>query len=232
MKPVLAFRNTISIAALLTSSIAYAQTPAIAPSHFYATSLRHAQAEVDEDQQSIFSGPSYDQYFTRLSANGHPYYDLKGISVEYNAIEYRNITFLYDTYLDEVVVLRPDEKNWITLNKNRVSQLNLGGHIFRYVKNVSELKDGFYQVAATGPTVQLLVKWTKSFRASAWTQKVTLFIVKEKAYPVKSQKSLLHILDDRQSEIRQFIKENRLKFKQDNVEDYSKVVRYYSSLVQ
>lgn len=204
----------------------------ISPSHFASTSIRQARSEVIEDQQSIFSGPSYDQYFTRLSSNGHPYYDLKGISIEYNHIEYRNVTFLYDTYLDQLVVLRPDEKNWITLDNNRVSQINLGGHIFRYVKNVSGLKDGFYQIAATGTNAQLLAKWTKSFRASTWTQKVSLFIVKDKAYPVKSKKSLLQIFNDRQSEIRQFIKENDLKFKQNNVEDYSKVVRYYSSLVQ
>jgi hypothetical protein len=232
MKRVYTFGKAVSIVAFLMSANGYAQTPAIAPNHFYTTSVRQAVGELIEDQQSIFSGPSYDQYFTRLTSNGHPYYDLKGISIEYNQIEYRNITFLYDTYLDEVVVLRPDEKSWITVDKNRVSQINLGGHIFRYVKNVSGLKDGFYQIAATGTNAQLLAKWTKSFRASTWTQKVSLFIVKDKAYPVKSKKSLLQIFNDRQSEIRQFIKENDLKFKQNNVEDYSKVVRYYSSLVQ
>jgi hypothetical protein len=209
-----------------------AQTPAIAPNHFVATALRQAQAEVIEDQQSIFSGPNYDQYFTRLSSNGHPYFDQNGLSIEYNFNEYRNVTFLYDTYMDEVVVLRPDEKNWITLDKDRVAQFNLGGHIFRNFREVNGLMNGFYEVAAEGPNIQLLAKWTKSFRASTWTQKVSFFIVKERPFPVKSKKGLLQILSDKQTEIRQYIKENRLKFTQNSVEDYSKVVRYYSSLVK
>ena len=228
----LTFSYAVVLATLLASSITYAQTPAIAPNYFYATSVRQANAEVIEDQQTIFSGPSYDQYFTRLSSNGHPYFEQKGLSIEYNSNEYRNVTFLYDIYLDDVVVLRPDQKNWITLRKDHVTQFNLSGHVFRNFNQVGGLKDGFYEVAASGSTVQLLAKWSKSFRASTWTQKVSLYIVKEeKAFPVKSKKGLLQILNDKQAEIRQFIKENRLKLKQNSVEDYSKVVRYYSSLV-
>lgn len=224
----LIFFATISIC---YASNGFAQSAAIAPNYLLSTSIRHASNEVIEEQQSIFSGPNYNQYFTKLSSQGHPYFEeMKGLYIEYNGIEYRNITFLYDTYLNEIVVLRPDQKNWVTLRKSLVSQFNLGGHMFQNVENQAGLESGFYEVLVNTPKAQLLAKWSKAFRASSWNERVELYVINKKPYLVNNRKQLLAVFNDKQAEVKQFIKENRLRFGQNKIEDFSKVVRYYSSI--
>jgi hypothetical protein len=220
-----------AIAVASCSTAGFAQSAAISPNYLLSTSIRQASNALIEEQQAIFSGPNYNQYFTKLSSQGHPYFkEMKGLYIEYNDIEYRNITFLYDTYLNEIVVLRPDQKNWVTLRKTLVSQFNLGGHVFQNFQNQAGLESGFYEVLVNTSKAQLLAKWSKAFRASSWNEHVELYAINKKPYLVNNRKQLLTVFSDKQAEVKQFIKENRLKFGQNKIEDFSKVVRYYSSI--
>jgi hypothetical protein len=208
-----------------------AQVNTASEKRFYASSVKAALGNLAEDEKAIYSGPLYTQYFVKMGNDGHPFYhSLQPEAIMYDSILYSSVNFIYDIFLDEVVVINPDSA-WICLNKKKVNYFLLGGHKLTKIQNVNGLPSGFYEVLYEDNDISLFAKWTKVFNASVWKEKVSFFVVKEKVYAVHNKRELLDALGDRESEIRNFIRQNKLRFKKaQKIESFAKIVGFYSSI--
>jgi hypothetical protein len=210
--------------ALLPANSACAQKNHIfTESRFYASSIDYALDNLIEEQKAIYTGPLYFQYLVKMGNDGHPFYhNLQPESILYDGIVYSSVNFIYDVFLDEVIV--------INLDKRKIEYFFLGGHKFKKIGDVTRLPSGFYEVIYDNDAISLLAKWTKVFRASIWKEKASFFVVKEKVYPVHSKKEMLDVFADKEKEIKNFIRQHKLKFKKDKSTSFGKVVAFYSSL--
>lgn len=176
---------------LQPSLFAQAQVSVATEKRFYTSSVKAALGNLAESEKAIYSGPLYKQYFVNMGNDGHPFYhSLQPEGIMYDSILYSSVNFIYDIFLDEVVVINPDSA-WISINKNKVSYFLLGGHKLARIQNVNGLTPGFYDVLYEDKDISLFAKWTKVFNASVWKEKVSFFVVKEKVYPVNSKSEIL-----------------------------------------
>ena len=208
-----------------------AQVNATSEKIFYASSVRAALGNLAENEKAIYSGPLYTQYFVNMGNDGHPFYhSLQPEGIMYDSILYSTVNFIYDVFLDEVVVINPDSA-WICVNKNKISYFLLGGHKLKRIENVDGLPPGFYEVLYEDNGISLFAKWTKVFNASVWKEKVSFFVLKEKVYPVHSKTEIIDALADKESEVKGFIRQNKLRFKKSQkVESFTRIVGFYSSI--
>ncbi|WP_224999995.1 hypothetical protein [Cesiribacter sp. SM1] len=104
----------------------------------------------------------------------------------------------------------------------------------------SPMLSGFYDLLSGGNT-QLLVKRRKSVKESIdnnqlhreFIQKNLYFIEKDGQYhPVKSKGSALKVLADQKKEIRQYLKKNKIKFRQNPELALLSMVEYYNQATE
>jgi hypothetical protein len=225
-------RKFIWIALLVLSASRYAtaQSPILSERRFYRNSIDAALGNVNEEQKAIYAGPEYKQYYVSTGNPGNPFFsNTKPESITYNGIRYTGITFIYDTFLDEIIVSNPDNK-WIYINKDKVTGFSLGGHQFELMNSRSDIEKGFYEILFRTESISLIARWSKAFKASAWKEEVDFHIIRDKAYAFNTKKELLEILSDKQKEIKTYIRQNHLNFKKDKSASVTKVVQYYSSI--
>jgi hypothetical protein len=223
---------TVLLLVLLANVFAYTQDLTFSEKRFYATSVGYALDNIDEDQRNIFTGPQYHQYFIKMGNDGHPFFfDLRPESITYDGITYKDVNFIYDIFLDEVVVINPDS-NWISLDKNNIKHFSLGGHNVRKVESREGLAPGFYESLFEDNRISLLAKWSKVFNASVWKEKVAFFVCSDKVYRVDNRRDMMKVLADKDTEVKKFISQNKLKFGKNKSKDFKKVIEFYASLKQ
>ena len=126
----------------------------------------------------------------------------------YDGICYHDISFRYDVYHQELVVMTP-KSGPVRLFSERIQRFNFGDSIFvRYNPDKDDvLKTGFYQQLETG-SITILVHYRKIIQEKI--VQVTLersfislnsyYALKDgKYYPINSQKSLLNLFGDKKA---------------------------------
>jgi hypothetical protein len=215
---------------LLIGNCTVAQLMTTTEKRFYDHSIEYALDNLIKDQSGLYAGPLYHQYFIKMGNDGHPFYhDLRPESIVYDNILYAPADFIYDIFIDEVIVINPDS-NWISLDKRKISQFFLGGHKFEKIERLPGLAPGFYEIVYRDNTRSLLAKWKKVFSASVWKGKVSFFVVDDKVHPVQSKKEMINMFSDKEREVKAFIRQHKLKFKRGESSSYKKVIEFYSSL--
>lgn len=204
---------------------------------FYSTTLT--------EQLRVYSGTEYKDY-ARPFKQGHPYFATgqwsKGV-VNYDGETYKDLLLLYNLVTDEVIILGYDNSSKIALPKNRVKHFFISGHHFLNIPQDSlfsaNISPGFYDVLANGKA-SLLARRSKNIQTTV-TSEIELKVYSKDHYyikvdhsffPVTNKKLLLEPLKSRKSEVQQYMRQNRLRFKRDPENTMIKVINYYNQLIK
>jgi hypothetical protein len=161
---------------------------------------------------------------------------LKG-TICYDGIWYHDITFKYDVFQQELVVVTPKMIS-VRLISERIQRFNFNGQTFvRYNPDKDHvLKSGFYQQIETG-TVTIMVHRRKIIYEQIVQTTMernfaplnSYYALKDgKYYPVNSQKSLLNLLGDSRKAIAKNLKRQGLKYKHDQEKYIVEAAKFYN----
>jgi hypothetical protein len=205
--------------------------------------------DIIKDQNALYSGTEYNElpqtsleypYFIASNPPVNDEYYWKAGDIVYNDEYYSNVPLLYDLTSDMVIT-----ENWagddIMLVKEKVSSFTIADVQFKNFVQAEKIglpKDGFYEVLYDGPT-QVVGKHTKTrqekldqARVSSYYQhRQRYFILKNgQFYSISSKGSLMKLLNDQKSELRAFIRDNKIKVSKKMPYTFAKVASYYDTL--
>ncbi len=164
-------------------------------------------------------------------------------SVTFNGKKFDNLDLKYDIHNDELI-LSIESYPVIMMNKEMVDSFNLilGSRIFRFINagndNPGVLK-GYVNVLYGGPSA-LYVKYAKMIQPlgddgiyDQFYQRHQVYLRKEaQIVPVEGKRNLLNLLEDKKSEIRDYMKKNRIRIMKQDPYTYIRVLEYYDSLIK
>jgi hypothetical protein len=215
-------------------------------SAIYVTAYDSAISNLTESQRNIYNGREYYPYYIKPTVKNystygalvsghrpgeHPFFstEFKAGLIVYEGVAYTKIELVYDLVRDEVVIL-DEKKKMICLPYGKVSKFVYAGHTFEFIDTVDGLSPGFYDVLFSSTDVSLYARRSR-IQTELWRNIVTYTVkIKDSVYTVNSKKKLLIIMDDQESEIRNYIQDNNLNFRKDLEASLVKVVAYYAQL--
>jgi hypothetical protein len=192
---------------------------------------------------SLYSGSEYLEP-TRTNEQ-HPFYldsDWIDGAVHYNGDWYRNVSLLYDITSDKLVTEYYFNGNPMLLVKEKLDQFSLGQRYFKKFfkedfKN-SLPATGFYEVLYNGQTM-LIARREKKMQDRIEGMKVQIdfeekyryFILRNGEFlPIRSKKSMYKLLEDKKQELKQRVREEKLNFKLNREQSFSRMAALYDSL--
>ncbi len=184
-------------------------------------------------QSRLFNGAEYDFYDPYIKGNAYfmDYNAFKQGTVYYDGIYYSKVPMMYDINRDLVVALLYNGFSKYALISSRVQSFDLLDHHFVYavadsLNTGSSVSTGFFE-EIYGGNLQVLIKWSKSIQSTSTQSTLeTFFSTASKKtylkkgnnyYSVGSEGSFLKVLKDKKKELQQYIKANKIRFK-DNPE--------------
>ena len=194
-------------------------------------------------QAGLYNGPLYEPY-TRQFVSGHQFFNIdsstKG-SVTYDGLGYYNIPMRYDIVRDEIIIWHPNGFP-VNLIKQKLDSFTLFDQRFIKIENIKGAAGldsiGYYQQLYSSPDISVFVKRKKllqevtgrtSIETSIYSRDFYYILKDGNYYPIKNRKALLEILKDKKSETQQYIKRNKLRFKEFE-KDVLETVSYYDQL--
>lgn len=194
------------------------------------------------DKQILLNGRIWWNQYSNVT--GDPFFlvnlFLKG-SVTFNGRKFDNLDLKYDIYNDELI-LSTKSNPVIIMNKEMVDSFSmvLGNRIFYIINtgtDTSSVLRGYVNVLYHGPS-SLYVKFRKKIQPLAVDGKKDLFYQEHLVYlrigqeimPVKGKKKLMSQMEDKKKEIRDYLKNNRIKVIQKDPYTFIPVLKYYDSI--
>jgi len=229
---------------MTTFGAAYSQTRAT-DSIFLMSAVRNAHELYSRALgvgSHLLNGVQYKEYNAHFDDVGHPYFasdDWVEGSVHYDGDLYEDVAILFDLFREKVVIEHPYAGIKLELISEKIKSFSLPGHRFvrldaDTIKN-SPIRTGFYDVLYDG-RVKFYVKRHKEKREQIvsgaiqieFSDIVHFYIVKHGQYiPVKSKSSVLEVFQDRKSDLRKYIRKNKIHFRKSREEAITRVVSFY-----
>ena len=197
------------------------------------------------EQSRLYNGPEYNFYDPIIKGNAYFSDAINFVqgTVEYDGFIYKEVPMMYDMYKDYIVVLLPNKSAKFRLLSDRVQSVDLLDHHFVYVNKDdlpnTSINSGFYDQLYKNKS-EVLIKRSKNIQGSSgisgavenyFTAKKEMFIKnKGKFYSVGSEGSLLNAFKDKKKELKQYLRNNKLKFGDDQEQTMVKVAAYYDQL--
>jgi len=196
-------------------------------------------------QSGLYNGPEYPGYDFHFK-KGSPFFYIDHftpVDIVYDGILYKDVPMLYDN-LKDILVLE-DSLYPLQLHSRRIDEFTIGGHHFvRPQKsdiNNSVFDNQFYELLSAGE-ISVLKKQVKTIvqdvsanegieRSIAESE--NYYIQKNNVfYLIRDQNDLIAIFHDREKEIRDFLKKNRLKFRKDRENTLLRTAAYYEQITR
>lgn len=196
---------------------------------------------------AIFSGTSYS--FLKSDIDGHPFIHSdqwqSGNIYIYGQVFF-DIEMKLDIYNDFLVLNHQNSENFgqaIVVSNSSLKGVNFSD---KYFLNISaeladslQIKEGYYeQVYHDKSTV--LIKHRKTIKSEVkfgtelyeeFVSDIKYYLICDgKASIINSRKALMKALSKHNKNIKRYIKDNRVKYTQQKLENIIKIVRYYDSL--
>jgi hypothetical protein len=179
----------------------------IAGQQLYYNGSAYVEPQRTNEQHSFFLGE--DWVFGEIVFDGETF---------------TKIPLLYDIMIDQLIT-ESRNGNMQVLPREKVKRFLFDGHIFENINNSavgnSLPRSGYYEVLYGGRTkvICLHQKFTQEKIESHlldiyFEERNRYFVLKDGAYlPIKSQRSLLKILNDHRSELKTFVRKNNSTLK-------------------
>ncbi len=156
-----------------------------------------------------------------------------------NGILFTNVLLKYDIYNDDLITPYRNKKVLI-LNKEIIDNftLHFDNREFRFLNlKENESMDGYYQVYYDG-IIKLYKKWRKKrvqfaieARYDEFQSDDVLYLVKADVfYEISSKRNLLKLLGDRKQELKNYLKENRIRIDVKSPDSIIPVLEYYDNM--
>ena len=194
-----------------------------------------------DEQAELYNAPVYERHIPSFTS-GHPFFVSDSFSngiIGYHGLVYTSMPILYDVVRDELITLSPNSFSIVPM-KLKVDSFSFSGHQFIKLKNdTSELATLSYYERLSNGNVQLLAKRKKAVETNNGTRTVERQVYAQDRYyiyrggifeTIKNRNGLLDALKDKKNVLQQFIKQNKLNFKQNFEEDAVLLVAYYNQL--
>jgi len=198
----------------------------------------------NSDKLALLNGRIWRNKYSRVTGDqfflGNIFF--KG-SVSFNGRKFDNLDLKYDIHNDELI-LSIESYPVIMMNKEMVDSFSiaLGNRIYRVINagtDTSNVLRGYVNVLYNGPSV-LYVKYAKMIQPLGDDGKYDLFYQRHQAYlkkgtetvPLEGKRNLINQLEDKKSEIRDYLRKNRIKITKQDPYTYIPVLEYYDSLTK
>jgi hypothetical protein len=192
------------------------------------------------DQSRLFNGSDYIVYLPQDEE--HPYYGsddwTTGSIVYWNEL-YENVSVLFDISTDQVIV-EHDRGSPVRLVPEKVQRFTILGHTFvRLLKDdKNKRSDGFYDQLYNGKS-KVYARYSKTYRETLQTprvipsfdESVRYYVVKDgNFHVVKTKRSILQVLSDRKSELKSFLRKNRIRYNDNREKAIVRLTEFYDTL--
>lgn len=196
---------------------------------------------------ALYNGPEYVDYFKSLK-EGQPFFfstdfDNTG-SVMYGDILYEAIPLKFDLVKDQLVTKDPSGLFGMALFHDKIDYFRIHGHTFvRIIKDdgAGDISTGFYDLLYSTNSISLLKKEKKRVMSYVTAQDGLKKVVEAsedfyiringRYYRSNTKGSLLNILKDKRTELKSYIRKNKLKFSANLIEKtLINIAAYYDSL--
>jgi hypothetical protein len=211
---------------------------------FYNRALDSAKAFYVQEagaNLSLYNGSEY--YRSPVSTKGFPFFKQESLiegSVFYDGNLYEHVNLQYDIAKDELVIKNFQQNATIKLISQKVKHFTLQQHSFVYFlpdnKAADIMPEGFYEKLLSS-NISVLAKRQKKFtlalnaddNSSKYSEYNSYFLQKQDGYfAVTDKRSLLTVLNDRKSQLKQYIRDNKISFTKDLEDAIIKIVMYYN----
>jgi len=192
-----------------------------------------------EKESRLYNGVEHLGYLYTIKGYAYWLEKMKKGTIAYDELEYTNVPMLYDLVKDQVIIMHYNHIIMLGLVSEKVKEFTLADHHFIRLDSIAHpsLITGFYDEVYKG-RLTVLVKRKKFIEERIkdelereFLKDDRYFIVKDDAYyAVKSYKTLLTILDNKTTGIKQYLRKNRIKYKKDPETAIAKATAYYDSL--
>jgi hypothetical protein len=191
----------------------------------------------------IYTG--YEYFTPDRNIKGSPYYLSDSpwpADLIYDDSHYRDIPILYDVLKDEVVINRLGQNFKISLVADKLKSFVLHKHEFIRVSvdssNGEQLSTGFYDRLYYGKTVVLAKRKARLQETYFYNQLLYEYIREDIYYvivnglveQVDNKSSVLKLFHSKKSEIKTFIRKNKLNFKSEFEKTLVAISAYYDQL--
>lgn len=207
----------------------------------YRDSLKMEVEKLVGYQAALYNGPKYLGYPSYFKET-HPFFNTSTPSlgtIQYNGVVYQGIYLLYDAYKD--VVILSDKLRLIELTTEKITAFTIDGHQFINLKNIPLVKgnkQGLYQVLLDG-RIQLLCKEIKSKQEKVINNELIgifestknyFIILENQLIPITNKQQLFKLFATKEEGIRKLISKEKLKFRSNKAQSYTKVIAYLNNL--
>lgn len=206
-------------------------------------SAQNAKTPQDQGSKIAYAVSAYDtatvlsQYF--YNGQRYHFYDWKEKehqffetnewrtgSVFYDGQQFGPAPFLYDIFLDQVVVRQVIRNNVIRLQSEKIGSFTIGEKRFVRLPKTEAMQEGFYEILHEGPT-RILVRRRKHREEKIESMKVEVYYrqtnscyaLKDGQYhPIRSKRDILRLFPDQKSAIRKELRNHDLIFRKNREE--------------
>jgi hypothetical protein len=193
----------------------------------------------------LYNGSEYVDYDNGI--DGHPYFESdewEDGAVHYDGTLYREVPLQYDVRLDQLVTENLAGPLRIRLVPEKVRYFTLLNHTFVRIVADSTLqggvRTGYYDQLYDG-RVQVLAKRVKLIHEQISSGRVERYFYGrdrhyirkgDQFYPVKRKGSVLNVFDDRKRELQKFLREQKIRYKQNPEAAMVQLARQYDALTK
>ena len=205
-------------------------------------SVKPQRSVSDQDDYLILNGKLWRNLY--LGIKGTPYF-LSGEyltgDITFNGKVFRDKYIRYDLFNDEVV-LWVNSSTTLILNKEMVDEFTINYmdnkyHVINMGEDSAGLMNGFVVEYYEGPTA-LYVKYRKEIEILGVDNRYDLFIQMHKIYirkdgeliQISGSGQLMRLLADRKTELKKYIRQNKLTIMKSEPQTFILLLKYYDSL--
>ena len=209
------------------------------------------QSEREQDtlkeNQKLYNGRVWTNKYRKIKEDQFLYtnYFLPG-TVSTNGKTFRNLLIKYDIYSDEILI-PVNREEILQLNKEIVDSFSIifENKVYKFKKIKVDTLNGFkdykgYFCVLYNETSALYIKYKKEISTSIkdnsdveFVQTHKIYFVKDKIVsPIATKKELFNVLNADNEQIKNFLRNNKLKVSNKSPESFIPVIRFYDNISQ
>ena len=193
------------------------------------------------EKQLIYNGKIWRNLYIRVK--GEPFFltgEFLNADVIFNGKQFRDLRIKFDIFNDEVILF-VNPTIIIILNKEMINEFNFSyeNRLYRIVNmgiDSTRVLNGFVSVLYNGAT-PLFAKYLKKIELQPYDRQNDVFYQLHRIYikidsvivQISGKRELFKILQDRQSEIRDYVRANRVKITRKDPYTFIPLLQFFDS---
>jgi hypothetical protein len=217
--------------------VSYAQSGGPDDSVFYHSALGNTIKYFYANSKSVCTCLNGEEYIASpySFSEGSPYFltaEPRGGTLVYDHVFYDSVQLLYDELQNNLVFV--DESHRIMLLNEKVERFSILGHQF-----VNMEQEGFFQLLYEGNSMVLKKEEKKIRELNSFSAEEKVRVIDTRSiyylrkgnrlFKIDDEKSFFEVWGNYKKEIKEFIKHNKIKFKEPDV-DYARIAAFCDQL--